>query len=70
MCARAGKTDPPSRRCLSQTSVGSGLSSHIDDHAVPDAISSVLTHSKSRPLAKTAQAMRASLLASAIASTL
>ena len=41
-----------------------------EDQAGPDAISSVLTHSKARPLLRTAQAIRASLLASAIASTL
>src|SRR5258708_6933561 len=41
-----------------------------EDQAGRDAISSVLTHSKARPLLRTAQAMRASLLASAIASTL
>src|SRR5947199_3528 len=35
-----------------------------------DEVSSVLTHSKARPLLRTAQAIRASLLASAIASTL
>ena len=41
-----------------------------EDQAGRDAISSVLTHSKARPLLRTAQAIRASLLASAIASTL
>ena len=40
------------------------------DHAGRDAIASVLTHAKARPLLRTAQAMRASLLASAMASTL
>ena len=61
---------PSSLRYLSQTSVGSGVSVQIDDHADRGAISSVLTHSKFRPLASTAQAMRASLLASAMARTL
>src|SRR6266567_1897698 len=41
-----------------------------DTQAGRDAVSSVLTHSKSRSLLRTAQAIRASLLASAIASTL
>src|ERR1700731_756860 len=41
-----------------------------EDQAGWDAVSSVLTHSKARPLLRTAQAIRASLLASAIASTL
>src|SRR3954462_198483 len=41
-----------------------------EDQAGWDAIASLLTHSKARPLLRTAQAMRASLLASAIASTL
>ena len=41
-----------------------------EDHAGRDAIASVLTNSKARPLLRTAHAMRASLLASAIASTL
>src|SRR3981189_2145094 len=41
-----------------------------EDQAGRDAVSSVLTHSKARPLLRTAQAIRASLLASAIASTL
>src|ERR1700756_3730291 len=41
-----------------------------EDHAGRDAIASVLTNSKSRPLLRTAHAMRASLLASAMASTL
>src|SRR5262245_1671780 len=40
------------------------------DYAGRDAIASVLTHAKARPLLRTAQAMRASLLASAMASTL
>src|SRR5262245_58709419 len=128
--ARAGKTDPPSRLILSQTSAGKGCCYVIDsssfrtvplfvpdgcsfvpacacrraarkgssrlavalalplapalpghaltgpstarreDQAGRDAIASLLTHSKARPLLRTAQAMRASLLASAIASTL
>jgi len=41
-----------------------------EDHAGRDAIASVLTNSKARPLLRTAHAMRASLLASAMASTL
>src|SRR6266446_9323878 len=41
-----------------------------EDQAGRDAVSSVLTHSKARPLLRTAQVIRASLLASAIASTL
>src|ERR1700716_2422188 len=41
-----------------------------EDQAGRDAVSSVLTHSKARPLLRTAQAIRASLLASAIARTL
>jgi hypothetical protein len=42
-----------------------------EDHAGWDAVASVvLTHAKARPLLRTAQAMRASLLASAMASTL
>jgi hypothetical protein len=41
-----------------------------EDHAGRDAIASVLTHVKARPLLRTAHAMRASLLASAMASTL
>ena len=42
-----------------------------EDHAGRDAIASaVLSHAKARPLLRTAQAMRASLLASAMASTL
>src|SRR6478609_3760899 len=41
-----------------------------EDHAGRDAIASVLTHVKARPLLRTAHAMRASLLASAVASTL
>src|SRR6516225_7476620 len=40
------------------------------DHAGQDAIASVLMHAKARPLLSTAHAMRASLLASAMASTL
>ena len=39
-------------------------------YAGRDAIASVLTHVKARPLLRTAHAMRASLLASAMASTL
>src|SRR5260370_21137273 len=46
------------------------LRARREDQVGRDAISSVLTHSKARPLLRTAQAMRASLLASAIASTL
>ena len=106
--ARAGKTDPPSRLILSQTSAETRLchrsllimqflcSCH---EAVPSSrpvvvrgiarrdrqgwpsrlafrkadrgvIAFVLAHSKLRPLLRTAQAMRASLLASAIANTL
>src|SRR5712671_5017974 len=93
--ACAGKTDPPSRLILSQTSAGKGcrlphrlllacsvplfvlavvLSSRPTilepDQAGRDAISAVLIHSKVRSLLRPAQAMRASLLASAIASTL
>jgi hypothetical protein len=41
-----------------------------EDYAGRDAIASVLTHVKVRPLLRTAHAMRASLLASAMASTL
>src|ERR1700758_3051875 len=41
-----------------------------EDYAGRDAIASVLTHVKARPLLRTAHAMRASLLASAMASTL
>src|SRR6266404_7322660 len=90
--ACAGKTDPPSRLILSQTSAGKcvGLrhcalliviswvfSRHVrqwrtsrDAHAGWATASPVLLASKFRPRARTAQAMRASLLASAIASTL
>jgi hypothetical protein len=127
--ACAGKTEPPSRLILSQTSAGnfdritSSLAPHIaqflcstravpssrpadrrsrraqgrsrpavalglrrgsgvarlrldprrarrEDQAGRTPASSVLVSSKARPLASTAQAMRASLLASAIASTL
>src|ERR1700757_1948840 len=41
-----------------------------EDHAGRDVFAWVLTHAKARPLLRTAQAMRASLLASAMASTL
>jgi hypothetical protein len=41
-----------------------------ENHAGRDAVASVLTHAKARSLLRTAQAMRASLLASAMASTL
>src|SRR5262245_9473226 len=41
-----------------------------EDQADQDAVALVLTYSKARPLWRTAQAMRASLFASAIASTL
>ncbi len=99
--ARAGKTDPPSRLILSQTSAGNrcwgyvmillisrssfvraegrlflrpgqrlGPRARRDTQADRDVISSVLAYSNSRSLLRTAQAIRASLLASAIASTL
>jgi hypothetical protein len=86
--AHAGKTDPPSRLTLSQTSAGNGLVSghsapliqflgchcrsslRMHAHAGCGDGTDVLTTSKSRSLLRTAQAMRASLLASAIASTL
>ena len=82
--ACAGKTEPPSRLILSQTSAGKSYrfayviagSSSFDVHLALDdqaawavALVFVLA-SKFRPRARTLQAMRASLLASAIASTL
>jgi hypothetical protein len=78
--ACAGKTDPPSLLILSQTSAGKGYQS---GYVIADSSSNFLVFSdqtgwavtidlasKSRPWARTDQAMRASLLASAIASTL
>src|SRR6202158_4377599 len=82
--ACAGKTEPPSLLILSQTSAGksyrfayvsacsSSFSAHLalyDQAAWAVALVFVLA-SKFRPRARTLQAMRASLLASAIASTL
>src|SRR6202140_2498594 len=82
--ACAGKTEPPSRLILSQTSAGKSYrsgyviagSSSFDAHLALDdqaawAVGLVFVlASKLRPWARTPQAMRASLLASAIASTL
>src|SRR5882724_7666754 len=75
--AGAGKTDPPSRLVLSQTSAGRERVTSLrvphlglDDQTDWAAASSVFLASKFRPQARTLQAMRASLLASAIASTL
>src|SRR5260370_14446363 len=75
--AGAGKTDPPSRLILSQTSAGrervtSLRAPHraLNDRAGWVAPAANLLASKWRPWARTLQAMRASLLASAIASTL
>src|SRR5512134_3107294 len=74
--ARAGKTDPPSRLVLSQTSAGKSVglrcARHLafDDQAAWAASVSIFRTSKVRPRARTLQAMRASLLARAIASTL
>src|SRR5882672_371966 len=77
--ARAGKTDPPSLRILSQTSAGEGVWGHhviacpfnaFSDQADWAAASLNLLASKERPCARTLQAIRASLLASAIARTL
>src|SRR6516225_8333116 len=73
--AGAGKTDPPSLLILSQTSAGSpGTSAWLrlvlNDQAGRVAASTTLAASKLRPWARTPHAMRASLLASAIASTL
>src|ERR1035437_7311293 len=78
--ACAGKTEPPSLLILSQTSAGKGYRS---GYVIADSSSHVLVFngqtdwavaidpaSKSRPRARTDRAMRASLLASAIASTL
>src|ERR1019366_3392830 len=78
--ASAGKTEPPSRLILSQTSAGKG---YRYGYVIADSSSQVPVFndqtggavaidlaSKSRPWARTDQAMRASLLASAIASTL
>src|ERR1035437_4576778 len=78
--ACAGKTEPPSLLIISQTSAGKGYRS---GYVIADSSSHVLVFndqtgwamaidlaSKSRPRARTDQAMRASLLASAIASTL
>src|SRR5216684_395539 len=59
--------------CSSQGSVPSSdpeRRSRREDQAGRTPASSILVSSKARPLASTAQAMRASLLASAIASTL
>src|SRR4030095_6211741 len=74
--ADAGKTGPPSRLILSQTSAGKGCrttSSRVPYLALYDqtgwTVAIDLT-SKPRPRARTLQAMRASLLASALASTL
>ena len=82
--ACAGKTDPPSRLILSQTSAGkyrsdyviagSSFSRCLDRRcrmriqADWAAATSTFLTSKTRPRARTLQAMRASLLASAIAS--
>src|ERR1700722_17873935 len=84
--AGAGKTEPPSRFILSQISAGKSHGSGyvivasslwaasvivgVDDQADWAAASSTFLTSKARPRARTLQAMRASLLASAIASTL
>ena len=73
--ACAGKTDPPSRLILSQTSAGK-VSSYVI--AVPDLALEIRRVRRSlvdprlegASLVENAQAMRASLLASAIASTL
>ena len=84
--ASAGKTDPPSRFILSQTSAGKYRSDYViagssfcaapvivgvnEDQADWAAATSSFLTSKARPRARTLQAMRASLLASAIARTL
>src|ERR1700693_4647843 len=58
------------RAVLTSCSTAARPRARREDQAGRDAVSSVLTHSKARPLLRTAQAIRASLLASAIASTL
>src|SRR5439155_25779353 len=77
--ACAGKTDPPSLLILSQTSAGEGVWGHhviacpfnaLSGQADWAAASLHLLASNERPCARTLQAIRASLLASAIASTL
>src|SRR5215472_5580922 len=73
--AGAGKTDPPSLLILSQTSAGKPVTSAwlrlaLNDQAGWVAASTTLPAAKLRPWARTLHAMRASLLASAIASTL
>ena len=75
--ACAGKTEPPSRFILSQTSAESyrAMSRRLpyralDDQTVWAVTRRIVLVSKLRPCARTLQAMRASLLASAIASTL
>ena len=71
--AGAGKTDPPFRLILSQTSAGERLSGYVTTCSLHLAFAVqagwALT-SKLLPCARTLQAMRASLLARAIASTL
>src|ERR1700757_3027693 len=73
--ARKGRQGWPSRWPCPLASVLpgprlDGPRARREDHAGRDAIASVLTNSKARPLLRTAHAMRASLLASAMASTL
>src|ERR1700748_445697 len=63
--ACAGKTEPPSRLIFSQTLAGKITRLFANDEATWS-----LCASKSRPRASTLQAIRASLLAGAIASTL
>jgi hypothetical protein len=76
-CRRAARKGPSRLAVALALSLAPALPGHAltararrEDQAGRDAIASVLTHSKARPLLRTAQAMRASLLASAIASTL
>src|SRR5215472_6563703 len=65
--AQARRAQGPSRLAVA---LGLHLAAALPGQADWDAVSLTLTHSKARPLWRTAQAMRASLLASAIASTL
>ena len=71
IASRAGAVKAGRRAWLA---AGSGVArprrARREDQACRTPASSVLVSSKARPLASTAQAMRASLLASAIASTL
>jgi hypothetical protein len=72
--ARRGRQGWPSRLALHHIGVSrprlDGREHGCHAHADRGAITFVLAHSKLRPLLRTAHAMRASLLASAIASTL